>query len=235
MSSITRTIIRLLVVLLFLVGRAFGATALGSVTITGTEQSSGSTWDTGTVTATINGVVVSFAYGQFSTPSSIAAALGALISQDCNMPVYAQASGATLTFYKKGSNTITSASITIVSNNPSLFPSGSFQVDGGGSWTAPPVMVASNLNPSTYGSQVTFTATVTGNSSSGTVTFYDFNGAVTLGTSNLNSGMATWTISTLAPGAHTITAIYNGDPDNSNVLTQTVNRNTMTLPGHCVY
>ncbi len=146
MPSISRTMIRLLVVLLFLAGRAFAATALGSITITGTEQSSGSTWDTGTVTATINGVQVSFAYGQFSTPSAIASALGALISQDCNMPVYAQATGATLTFYQKGSNTITSASITSVSNNPALFPSSSFLVGGGSAWAFPQITTPLALN-----------------------------------------------------------------------------------------
>jgi len=112
-------------------------TALGSVTITGTEQSSGSTWDTGTVTATINGVSVSFAYGRFSSPAAIASALGALISQKCGSQVYAKANGATLTLYQKGSNTITSASITSVSNNPSLYPSNSFLVSGGGSWSPP--------------------------------------------------------------------------------------------------
>ena len=240
MPSISRTMIRLLVVLLFLAGRAFAATALGSVTITGAEQSSGSTWDTGTVTATINGVAVSFSYGQFSTPTAIASALGALISQKyCNMPVYAQATGATLTFYQKGSNTITSASITSVSNNPALFPSSSFLVGGGSSWSAPQVTVASNLNPSTYGNPVTFTATVNPSTATGTVTFYDFNGTVTLGSGTLNSGMATLTISTIAPGVHSITATYNGDAHDvsstSAVLGQTVNRHSMTLPGYCVY
>ena len=239
MSSISRTTIRLLVVLLFLAGRAFAATALGSITLTGAEQSSGGTWDTGTVTATINGVAVSFVYGQFSTPGAIASALGALISQNCNMPVYAQATGATLTFYQKGSDAITSASITSVSNYPALFPSGSFQIDGGSSWSDAQVTVASNLNPSTYGNSVTFTATVSPSTATGTVTFYDFNGSVTLGTGTLNSGMAMLTIKTLAPGGHSITATYNGDAHDvsstSAVLGQTVNRHSMTLPGYCVY
>lgn len=134
-----RKIILLLAVLLCLAGRSFAATALGSITITGTEQSLGGTWDAGTVTATINGVSVSFSYGQFTTPSAVASALGALISQKCSMPVYARGNGATLTFYQKGSNTITSASITSVSNNPSLFPSNSFLMAGGGSWSIPQI------------------------------------------------------------------------------------------------
>lgn len=138
MRNSHRTIL-LLVVLLCMASRGFAATALGSITITGTERSSGSTWDTGTVTATINGVSVSFAYGQFSTPAGIASALGALISQKCGSQVYAKANGATVTFYQKGSNAITSASITSVSNNPSLFPVISFPVAGGGSWSIPQI------------------------------------------------------------------------------------------------
>ncbi len=136
----SRKMILLLAVLLCVAGRGFAVTALGSITIAGTEQSSGGTWDTGTVTATINGVSVSFSYGQFSNPAAIASALGALISQNCNMPVYAKASGATLTLYQKGSNTIRSASITSVSNNPSLFSSNSFQVAGGGTWSLPQIV-----------------------------------------------------------------------------------------------
>jgi hypothetical protein len=121
---------------LALAGRGFAQTALGSITITGAEQSSGSTWDTGTVTATINGVSVSFAYGRYTTPTGVASALGALISKNCNMPVYAKATGNTLTFYQKGSNTITSASITSVSN---VFPTNSFLVAGGGTWSLPQI------------------------------------------------------------------------------------------------
>jgi hypothetical protein len=135
-----RKIFLLFVVVLCLASRGFAATALGSITITGAEQSSGSTWDTGTVTATINGVSVSYAYGQFTTPASVASALGALISCNCNMPVYAQAAGTILTLYQRGSKTITSASITSVSNNPSLFPNNSFLINGGASWSPPQIV-----------------------------------------------------------------------------------------------
>jgi hypothetical protein len=61
---------------------------------------------------------------------------------------------------------------------------------------------------------------------------------VTLGSSVINSGQATLTLSSLAPGAHSITATYIGDPNNegsstSPVLVQTVNRQTMPLPSYC--
>lgn len=129
-----RTIFLLLAVLLCLVNRGLAATALGSISIGGVEQSSGSTWDTGTVTATINGVSVSFAYGQFSTPAGVASALGALISQKCSMSVYAHAVGTTLTFYQKGTNSISSMSIASTSN---VFPSSSFLINGGSTWSPP--------------------------------------------------------------------------------------------------
>jgi len=119
-----------LALMLILTARGLAATLLGSITISGTEQSSGSTWDTGTVTATINGVTVSYTYGQFTTPQAVASALGALISNSCNMPVHAQANGASLNFYQKGTNTITSASLASASSNPSLFPSNSFLLSG---------------------------------------------------------------------------------------------------------
>lgn len=127
--------ILLLAALLGLARCGFAATVVGSVTLSGADQSSGSVWDAGTVTATFNGVSVSTPYGEFSTPASVASALGALISQNCNMPVYAEASGATLTLYQKGSNVITSSVIASESRSPSLFSSNSFPVNGGSVWS----------------------------------------------------------------------------------------------------
>jgi phage tail sheath gpL-like len=105
MSRTSRNPILLLAVVLSLAGRGFASTSpIGSITLTGGEQSSGGVWDTGTVTVTINGISASIAYGQYSSPAGIASGLGALISQNCNFPVYAKASGAVLTFYTKGTN-----------------------------------------------------------------------------------------------------------------------------------
>jgi hypothetical protein len=185
MHSTSNKLLLLLALLLCLAGRGFAATALGSITITGAEQSSGSTWDTGTVTATINGVSVSFAYGQYSTPASIASALGARISQKCGSQVYAKANGATLTLYQKGSNTITSASITSASNNPSLFPSNSFLVGGGSSWSAPQITgLSMTEGPSSMG------LTITGNNFailSGSVTIGGITAAIVPGTQSSTS------------------------------------------------
>src|SRR5215468_9766113 len=103
-----RKLFLLLALLLVVAGRGFAKTPLGSVTITGAEQSSSEVWDTGIVTATFNGVYVSISYGQFSTPSSVASGLAAMISNSCSFPVYAQANGAVINFYQKGTNQLTS-------------------------------------------------------------------------------------------------------------------------------
>jgi hypothetical protein len=88
--------------------------------------------------------------------------------------------------------------------------------------------LTSSLNPSVYGQQVMFTATISPSSgASGTVTFMD--GASTLGTSALNaSGVATLSTSSLAVGIHSITALYSGDGSHSSSASapssQTVNK-----------
>jgi hypothetical protein len=89
--------------------------------------------------------------------------------------------------------------------------------------------LAASASSNAFGQPVTFTATVTSTvgtpKPTGTVTFKD--GATTLGTGTLNaSGQATFTITTLAVGSHSITATYGGDANftasTSPPLTQTV-------------
>ncbi|HYL37987.1 MAG TPA: Ig-like domain-containing protein [Bryobacteraceae bacterium] len=89
--------------------------------------------------------------------------------------------------------------------------------------------VSSNLNPSTFGQTVTFTATVTssGGTPTGTVTFMD--GATTLGSGVLNaSGHASFSTASLAAGPHSISATYGGSANfagsASSNLPQTVNQ-----------
>ena len=93
--------------------------------------------------------------------------------------------------------------------------------------------VVSSVNPSIFGSPVTFTATVVASGSvvpTGTVTFFD--GATQIGTGTLRaSGAATATAAfqttALSAGTHVISVSYAGDADNfsstSAGLTQTVN------------
>jgi uncharacterized repeat protein (TIGR01451 family) len=94
--------------------------------------------------------------------------------------------------------------------------------------------LTSSQNPSQVGQAVTFTATASssGGTPTGTITFKD--GAVVLGTATVAAGgIATFTTSTLALGSHSITASYAGTTNfaasNSATLVQTVNTPTDSL------
>jgi fibronectin type 3 domain-containing protein len=86
--------------------------------------------------------------------------------------------------------------------------------------TATSTSLSSAPNPSTFGQQVTFTATVTPTDGGGTVAFYAdgsttaISGCVTqpLIQASGSTYAATCTTSTLAAGTHAITASYSGDP-----------------------
>ena len=91
-------------------------------------------------------------------------------------------------------------------------------------------VVTATPNPSTYGTPVTITATVTSNGTlapTGTVKFLD--SGVQIGTATLvgTSGVATFTTSSLAAGSHPITAAFQGSandgPATSAPIIQVVN------------
>jgi hypothetical protein len=93
------------------------------------------------------------------------------------------------------------------------------------------IRVASDQNPSTFGTAVTFTATVTGSGVTpmGTATFID--SKITLATVPLDSsGVATLTTSSLSVGRHNVFARYSGgtnyNSSSSNVVTQVVTAST---------
>lgn len=123
-----------------------------------------------------------------------------------------------------GSHTVAFSS-TDRAGNAEATKSASFKVLGK-SATA----LASSLNPSTYGHSVTFTASVTPATATGTVTFK--NGSVTLGAVALSAGKATFSTPTLTAGAHAIVAIYSGNSSfggsTSPTVTQTVKKAATT-------
>ena len=82
--------------------------------------------------------------------------------------------------------------------------------------------LASSLNPSTYGQQVSFTATVTGSNPTGTVTFADTTTGNSLNTVTLSAGSATIVTSGLGAGTHQIIAIYSGDAGNTGSISPSV-------------
>ncbi|HEX5450681.1 MAG TPA: Ig-like domain repeat protein [Gaiellaceae bacterium] len=99
--------------------------------------------------------------------------------------------------------------------------------------TASSTALNSSTNPSSVDQSVTFTATVTGDSPTGTVEFDDGGSAISgcdAQTVDGGTGEATCTTSTLALGSHTITAAYSGDLNNlissASALTQTIDQAT---------
>jgi RHS repeat-associated protein len=106
--------------------------------------------------------------------------------------------------------------------------------------TASTTTLTSSSATSTYGGNVTFTATVVGTEPTGSVSFMD--GATQLGTAALsgsgNSRTATLTSNAMAAGTRSITAVYAGDTSNSAstspVRTQTVNKANVTVSGFTV-
>jgi hypothetical protein len=121
--------------------------------------------------------------------------------------------------------------INVISATPSAL---TVQVSGPGG-TAPAATttaLVSSLNPSTAGTAVTFTATVTGTAPTGTVLFTD-NGTAIAGCSAIalggsgSSRTAACSTSALTTGSHGIVARYNGDAANltstSVTLSQVVN------------
>jgi len=93
--------------------------------------------------------------------------------------------------------------------------------------------LASNINPSGYNQAVTFTASLTpqfGGSATGTVTFKD--GANTQGTATVSNNLATITVSTLALGTRSITAVFGGDSNftgiSSGIVSQVVTKASST-------
>ncbi|HLW54739.1 MAG TPA: Ig-like domain repeat protein [Candidatus Angelobacter sp.] len=75
--------------------------------------------------------------------------------------------------------------------------------------TSVAVALLTGTNPSMFGSTLTFSATVSSSSATGTVTFFD--GSVPLSSAPLSSGTASFTTSILGAGSHSITAQYSGD------------------------
>lgn len=73
--------------------------------------------------------------------------------------------------------------------------------------------IQSSTASAAFGTNVTLTATVTGASPGGTVTFK--NGATTLGTGTISGGTASFATTTLPVGTNTITAAYAGDTNNA--------------------
>ena len=87
--------------------------------------------------------------------------------------------------------------------------------------TSSTTLAVSPASSAVAGTPVTFTATVSDGSATGTVTFWE--GATALGSVNVVSGQAIFITSTLAIGGHTIHAVYGGDASFNGSTSNTVN------------
>lgn len=91
--------------------------------------------------------------------------------------------------------------------------------------------VYSNNNPSTFGQDVTFSASVAPSAATGTATIRD--GVAIVGTCTLVSGSCDVSTSALAVGSHSITAIFSGGGDHaasgSSPLTQVVDARSFEI------
>lgn len=164
-----------------------------------------------TFTATVNGAsptgTVQFYYGGTTLGAPVALAFGTASFATSSLPIGTDTIAAVYSgdAYNAGS---TSAVLN--------------EVISGSSAT---VALAASLNPAIAGQPVTFTATVTGSSPTGTVAF--LSGSTSLGAPvALTSGGAAFTTSSLPVGTDSITAVYSGDGANatstSSVLNETV-------------
>jgi hypothetical protein len=101
-----------------------------------------------------------------------------------------------------------------------------FKLNPSGTATTTTTTLTSSLNPSTYEDQVTFTAVVTPAPPDGELITFE-RGATVLGTGALNSGTASFNISTLPLGSSEVKAVYGGDGNfdasTSNIVKEVVN------------
>ncbi len=117
-------------------------------------------------------------------------------------------------------------SVTVITTlNGSATDANAFTYAAVGSTTS----LTSSPNPSSTGQAVRFTATVTGASPTGTVTFFD--GGTQIGTATLSGGTATFTTSLLTTGSHSITARYGGDVNNNASASGAVLQSVNVSPG----
>jgi len=157
-----------------------------------------------------------------ASPASLAA------GASCTLPVdFTPLAAGSLT----GTLTITDDTLNAL---PPTYATQTIQLSGTATQGTTTTSLTSSPDPAYAGNPVTFTATVTGAgvTPTGTVTFND--GSTTLGTVNLGlNGEALLTTSTLAVGAHSITAVYNGDGNYtgspSAAQSETINPATFSL------
>ncbi len=196
--------------------------------------------------------------GTFQQPLTVGPGAGfsAVVAGDFNgdgKPDLALSSGMGATvsvFWGNGDGTFQPARNYGAGNDPFALVSGEFKGDGradlavlssgttsgtdnlnillGSAGITPAIALTSSLSSTTYGQNVTLTATLTPPQVGGTVTFED--GVTVLGTVSVQDGTAGLATSALTAGSHSLTAFYYSATENSAspLLMQTVARAATT-------
>src|SRR5579871_1091666 len=92
------------------------------------------------------------------------------------------------------------------------------------------VTLVSSPNPSTFGTPVTLTATLTNPSGTGRISFYS-DGATLLGSRSVSNGSGTIASLLLPAGVHKLTAVYSGDPNVAGATSNAVTQSVRAVPG----
>ena len=134
------------------------------------------------------------------------------------------------TTFTTSSLAVGSHSITAAYNGDANFGASSASLSQVVTKDASSMTLSSSANPSVFGQSVVMTATVSAiapgaGTPTGTVSFSD--GPTNLGSANLANGQASFNLSALAVGSHSVTASYAGDGNfnsSSSTTAQTVNK-----------
>jgi hypothetical protein len=135
-----------------------------------------------------------------------------------------------------GSASFSIGGLTVGSHNISFTYSGDDNDSGSTSavvtQTVNPISTSTQLSispiTSTFGQSITFTASVTPNTATGTVTFED--GSRSLGTSTLSGGSASFSTNSLTVGSHSITAVYGGDTNDNGSTSSAIAETVVAKP-----
>jgi uncharacterized repeat protein (TIGR01451 family) len=129
----------------------------------------------------------------------------------------------TLTVTVANNAGVTLSNVAAVSGGGEVATSNDTATDVVTTTQATALVLSSNVNPARFGQSITLTATVSPNTATGTVTFYD--GLAVAGVGTLSAGQTVFTTPTLSPGVHALRARYNGDSSDgvaNGLLSQTV-------------
>jgi len=216
-----------------------------TVTVTGAEQQASSgTFDSGTVTVTVNGYTETLPYGRFSTNAAVASGVAARFSQDCNSPVIAHASGTAITFVTRDPAAAVSGITASILWDNQDFTVASFGVTI--PTNTPPVITPTfACAPTTIISGENLTCAVTLIVGAQSAVSFSVNGSAwTTATPDQVTGTATANaLFTQGAGTYTIAYSYPGDsipnqftiPAESGTAQVTVEAQGTSLPGNQVY